>query len=77
MIAICFLSGSFNLPGLFVPELGVARSLFGVLASFASAVAWALSTTFKSDELAAGSNIMAAAFAAMSTGFFVPFSQFT
>jgi hypothetical protein len=75
LLAVCFLIGSFNIPGIFVPFPNYERNLFGVLSSVMSGVAWALSTTFKSDQLTAGSNIIAAAFAAMSTGFFVPFSQ--
>jgi hypothetical protein len=51
------------------------RTLFGSLSSIASAVAWALSTTFEADAVSAGFNIIAAAFAAMSTGFFVPFNE--
>jgi hypothetical protein len=72
---VCFLIGSLDIPGFVVPHLISARNRFGVLSSTASSVAWALSTTFKPDELSADSNIMAAPFAAMSTGVFVPFSQ--
>jgi len=70
---ICFLFGSIDLPGIVLPlEKPV---LLGAMSSVASAMAWALSTTFKSAELSAGANIMAAVFAAMSTGFFVPLNQ--
>jgi hypothetical protein len=75
LVGISFMLGALNIPGMVVSTLQSARDLFGGLASVASAVAWALSTTFDKTAMAAGSNIMAAVLAAMSTGFFTPVNQ--
>lgn len=42
----------------------------GTVAGSGSSIAWALSTTFKTDELAGGTNLTAALFASLATGFF-------
>jgi len=42
----------------------------GTLASIGSSIAWALSTTFESVKLTGGTNLAAALFAALATGFF-------
>jgi hypothetical protein len=45
------------------------------LASIGSSIAWALSTTFEDVDLAGGTNLAAALFAALATGFFDQFAQ--
>jgi hypothetical protein len=42
----------------------------GTLAGICSGIAWALSTTFESVQLTGGTNLAAALFAALATGFF-------
>jgi hypothetical protein len=51
IVAICFMIGSLNIPGILLPFPAYERKLFGVLSSAMSGITWALSTTFKSAEL--------------------------
>jgi drug/metabolite transporter (DMT)-like permease len=66
MVGFFLVSSFFHLIGFSAADLNA----LGVATSLLSAAAWAVSTTFQKHELSAGANITAAAFVALSTGFF-------
>jgi drug/metabolite transporter (DMT)-like permease len=51
------------------------NAILGVMSALASSAAWAITTTFGSKRRSDFTNYLAALFAALSTGFFVPASQ--